>query len=151
MHQIQEEIEIDAPVQKVWDILTNMGDYPNWNSFIVKSQPKGSGAIEQGTPLTISIATKKGGSVSEYEDTITRFEPAKELRWQGHVISSMLLSVEHFFILSPGAKPNSCHFLQGETFTGLLVAPVKLTSTFNDMRAAYKRMNEDLKRFAEQS
>lgn len=151
MHQIQEEIEIDASVEKVWDILADMDGYPKWNSFVLKSQLKGSGTLAEGTPITISVAIKKDGKASHYDDIISKFEPGKELRWRGYLGSSMLLSVEHYFAVSPGTKPNSCHFLQGETFTGLLVGLVKLSSTFDDLKAAYRRMNQELKQHAEQS
>lgn len=31
-------IDIDAPPDRVWQVLTNFADYPNWNPFIIKVQ-----------------------------------------------------------------------------------------------------------------
>ena len=34
MRQISTEIEINAPVETVWSILTDFDKYPDWNPFV---------------------------------------------------------------------------------------------------------------------
>ena len=37
-HQLHTEIEIDAPTETVWETLTKLENYPNWNPFIVSAE-----------------------------------------------------------------------------------------------------------------
>jgi uncharacterized protein YndB with AHSA1/START domain len=34
MNQLHTEIEIDAPAERVWGVLTDFAAYPQWNPFI---------------------------------------------------------------------------------------------------------------------
>ena len=42
-HQLHTEIEIEAPADIVWDILTDLDHYEDWNPFIVSSAGTGCG------------------------------------------------------------------------------------------------------------
>jgi len=41
IRELRTEIEIDAPPERVWDVLTDFGAYPEWNEFItsIKGEP----------------------------------------------------------------------------------------------------------------
>ena len=46
-HQLHTEVVIDAPPEAVWDILTDLHRYPDWNPFVVSSE----GSVEVGAKL----------------------------------------------------------------------------------------------------
>lgn len=50
-HQISTAIEIEAPAERVWQILTDFAAYPAWNPFIRAIE----GPIRPGARLTVRI------------------------------------------------------------------------------------------------
>ena len=49
--QLDSMIDIDAPAERVWQVLTDFGAYPAWNPFIVRAD----GAAEEGSRLTVRM------------------------------------------------------------------------------------------------
>lgn len=73
-------------------------------------------------------------------------EPARELRWLGHLLIPGLFDGEHSFVIEP-TDPRSCRFHHGETFTGALVGLFSkgLDATgdgFDQMNLALKARSE---------
>jgi uncharacterized protein YndB with AHSA1/START domain len=48
MNQLHTEIEIDAPAERVWGVLTDFASYPQWNPFIrsISGEPNIGGRLE---------------------------------------------------------------------------------------------------------
>ena len=46
MKQLITQVEIQAPVEKIWKIFSGFDDYPNWNPFIKKL----TGEVKPGRP-----------------------------------------------------------------------------------------------------
>jgi len=51
MLEIKTEIEIESTPERVWSILVNFPEHPQWNPFIRSIQ----GSAEKGERLTISV------------------------------------------------------------------------------------------------
>ncbi|KAF2092659.1 hypothetical protein NA57DRAFT_62185 [Rhizodiscina lignyota] len=149
MYQIQEEVDISAPIEVVWDLLMDLNGYSRWNSFVIDAKLHDSDTLKVGAQQTITVRMKAGGDTADYNNTITKVEQNREIRWRGALVSPIIFDTEHYMTLSPGSLPNSCRFVQGEKFTGLLIWLIRMTSTFEDLKSAYLRMNDDLKRAAE--
>ena len=44
MHcELRTEIEIDAPIEAVWETLTDLSAYADWNPFIVSAEGRAAG------------------------------------------------------------------------------------------------------------
>ena len=43
MKEIHTEIEINAPAEKIWKVLTDFAAYPEWNPFVRRGEGRGQG------------------------------------------------------------------------------------------------------------
>ena len=139
---IRSAIEIRAPLDVVWRVLTDFDAYPAWNPHVRKVV---------GTPQVggrIGIHTRPpGGRTVVMRPIITDWNPPRELRWRAIFVNRRLFSGEHGFKLDETA-PNRVRFAQDETFSGVLVpiyARLRLPST----RLGFAQMNEALRSRAE--
>lgn len=143
MKEIHTEIDIGAPVEKVWDLLTDFKNFELWNPFIRKIE----GTPTLGTKIKIHLHTS-GGRNRSYQPEITKLEPFKELRWFGKSTIPGVFNGERIFILKP-IESNQIKFIHKELFTGILVHLVG-NRLDEDMYNSFISMNEALKNRAEQ-
>jgi hypothetical protein len=141
MRQITSEISIQVTPERIWNVLTEFQAYPEWNPFIRRA----SGNPHVGERLEI-FAQPPDGRGMTFRPTVLKAEPNQELRWLGHLFMPGLFDGEHFFQIQP-LDDNSVRFVQGETFSGLLVPFFggMLRSTergFNEMNLALKARAE---------
>lgn len=73
-------IEINAPIDKVWQILTAINDWPSWQSEVTESNLKGD--IKEGT-----IFKWKAGGLS-FTSQIHTVEPKTKFGWTGKTIGA---------------------------------------------------------------
>ena len=142
MKEIHTEIDIGAPVEKVWDLLTDFKNFELWNPFIRKIE----GTPTLGTKIKIHLHTS-GGRSRSYQPEITKLEPFKELRWFGKSTIPGIFNGERIFILKP-IEGNQIKFIHKEIFTGILVHLVG-NRLDKDMYNSFISMNEALKNRAE--
>jgi hypothetical protein len=138
LKEIRTEITIDAPADRVWNILTDFPRYGAWNPFIYEAK----GHANVGAKIRIKIRTP-GGKEREYEPLITSAD-GHELRWTG---KSFFLTGDHFFALKE-IDARSTLLIQREVFRG----PLSLFFGENvdeDIAAGFEQMNRALKHQAE--
>ena len=139
MREIHTEIEIAAPPERVWQVLTDIGSYAQWNPFVTRA----SGELRVGGRLEIFVQIPDGSGM-KFTPTVLKVEPARELRWLGTLPLPGLVNGEHIFRLEP-AGPGRTRFLHGERFTGLLVPVLGLLGILRKTERGYVLMNEALK------
>jgi hypothetical protein len=145
MKEIRTEIDIDAPPEVVWRILTDFDSYGDWNPFILSIR----GDARKGATLTVRIEPP-GGRAMTFKPKVVTFEPERELRWLGHLVIPGLVDGEHTLRVDPLDGERS-RFVQSETFTGIFAALAGKTLTraetgFEQMNAALKERAEGLLR-----
>ncbi|MDA1188608.1 MAG: SRPBCC domain-containing protein [Chloroflexi bacterium] len=138
MKELHTEIEINAPAQKVWQVLTDFESFPQWNPFITKAVWK----AEKGARLSVTL---QGMTIGP---TVLKADAGKELRWRGQVGMPGIFDGEHHFILSETAAGKT-KFVHGERFTGVLVPVMGLFGVLKKAEAGFLEMNEALKARAE--
>jgi hypothetical protein len=144
MKELRSQIEIQASAERVWQILTDLASFPQWNPFIRRA----SGNIQVGERLKINIQPS-GARGMTFRPTVLKAEPNRELRWKGHLLIPGLFDGEHIFTIEPlGA--NRVHFVQREIFTGLLV-PFFTRGQDTNTRRGFEEMNQALKDRSEQA
>jgi len=139
---IRSSIEIRAPLDVVWGVLTDFAAYPDWNPHVRRVQ----GTVGTGARITIHNRPP-GGRMIVMRPTVITWEPPRELRWRGTFVSGRLFSGEHGFRLETiGA--NKVRFAQDETFSGVLV-PIYALLRLSRTRRGFDEMNEALRERSE--
>jgi hypothetical protein len=138
------EIDIDTTPQHVWQILSDLTAYREWNPFIV--QATGRAAI--GDRLSLRMQPV-GGRAMTLRPTVTEVREGELLRWVGRLGVRGIMDVEHSFVLEP-RRNGGTRLVQREDFRGMLVPFVTRTLERGTL-PAFVRMNEALKRRAEES
>jgi hypothetical protein len=141
---IRSAIEIRAPLETVWLILTDFAAYPEWNPHI--RHVRGTPSV--GSRLTIH-SQPPGGRAVVLRPVVIAWEPPKQLRWRGTFVARRLFTGEHGFRLEQ-LDASRVRFHQDETVSGLLVpfyARLRLPRT----RLGFALVNEALRERAETS
>lgn len=141
MKEIRAQIEIEAPVERVWEVLADFISYPEWNPFIVGIQ----GAPKEGGRLSVTIRPP-GRKGMTFRPNVLAVRPERELRWLGHLFFPGVFDGEHVHELEQ-LSPGRTRYIQREQFRGVLVPFMKgmLTDTergFEAMAAALKSRTE---------
>ena len=144
MKELHSEVEINAPAERVWQLLTDFASYPQWNPFIRSI----SGEPATGERLEVRIEPPDGRGMT-FKPTVLNAEPNRELRWLGHLLVPGLFDGEHSLAIQP-LEENRVRFVQREAFRGLLV-PLFSRSLDNNTRRGFEKMNRALKERAEAS
>jgi hypothetical protein len=114
MKEIRSEIDIQASAEKVWQVLTTLDKYSEWNPFLQHA----SGKAELGEKVDVTF--KNGSKDMILHCIVVKVEPNHELRWKYHIGLPFLYQGEHSFVIEPSGD-NRVHFIDKEIFTGLLV------------------------------
>ncbi len=139
---IRSAIEIRAPLETVWSVLTDFAAYPEWNPHVRRVQ----GTVEYGARITIHTRPP-GGRLIVMRPHVVTWEPPKELRWRSTFVSESLFSGEHGFRLEP-ITTGRVRFVQDETFSGMLV-PLYSRLRLPRTRTGFDDTNEALRDRAE--
>jgi hypothetical protein len=142
MKELHSEIEIQAPAERVWQVLTDFAAFPEWNPFMRRV----SGQIKTGARLDIYLRPTGAGGM-RFRPTVLKAEPNRELRWLGHLLVPGLFDGEHILKIEP-LGPGRVRFIQHEIFGGLIV-PLLARSLDGSTRRGFEEMNLALKTRAE--
>jgi hypothetical protein len=144
LKELRSEIEIQAPAERVWMLLTDFAAFPHWNPFIRRA----SGKIQVGERLEVQIQPP-GARGMTFRPRVLKAEPQRELRWLGHLLIPGLFDGEHIFTIESLAS-NRIRFIQREVFSGLLV-PLLARGLDAGTQRGFEEMNQALKARAEQA
>lgn len=138
MKELRSEITIDAPAELVWDTLTNLDSFHEWNPFVRRA----AGEVKEGAKLNVYLKAP-GGMGMSFKPRVVRVEPNREFRWPGHLVLPGFFDGEHIFEIEPDGDA-SCRFVQREEFRGLLV-PLMLLMIRKATERGFNEMNQALK------
>jgi hypothetical protein len=139
---LRTEIEIAAPADRIWSILTDFAAYPSWNPFVVSI----SGALQLQERLVVKMRPP-GGSAMTFKPHVSKLSPGSAFAWRGSLPIPGLFGGEHSFELS-ALGPDKVRLVHSEQFSGVLV-PLLQKSLNGATRKGFEAMNEALKARAE--
>ena len=141
--QLRAQIDIHASPQRVWQVLTDFGAYPQWNPFLTQA----TGTPRPGQRLTLRMQPV-GGRAMTFHPTVLEAEPGRRLRWLGHLLVPGIFDGEHSFTIQP-LDNGQVRLVQQEDYRGLLV-PLLAASLDRRTLPAFQQLNQALKDRAEQ-
>jgi uncharacterized protein YndB with AHSA1/START domain len=131
------EIVIDASPEKVWRFLTDIDQWPTWQSAI--SAARIDGPLEPGTTF---VWTNGGPRI---KSRIAIVHPAAQLAWTGTTFGAKAIHVWSLELLPAGGT----HVKTTESIDGFMLR-MGLFYSSNDLAKSLKEWLEALKRKAEQ-
>jgi len=140
--EIKTEILINASPSRVWSVLTNFQNYPQWNPFIKSI----TGQVGVGNKITARIEPPEASGMT-FKPKVLAFETNKEFKWLGHLWIPGLFDGEHKFELIDNQNGTTT-FIQSEKFNGILVPLFGKMLDVNTMNG-FRLMNQKLKELAE--
>jgi hypothetical protein len=145
---VRVEIEINAPVDHVWQILLDFESYGAWNSFT----PRIEGVLEVGNPVNFDVKLK--GKMSNRTEHVTRIDhDAHTVCWGMHILHPTVFRAERCQVLTP-LEGGRTHYVSSDSFDGplkVIVSPFfgpAVEEGFNEMAVALKARAEADRRHA---
>lgn len=136
-NKITTEIIINTSAGKVWNILTNLPDYQNWNPFIVSS----AGEVKPGARLVNVL--KNGKKTITFKPKVLRVDAPYYFDWMGNLIFPGIFDGHHSFRIER-ITDSQVKLIQEEVFTGILASFI-FRRIGNDTLQSFIRMNQALK------
>ena len=84
--------EIDAPVERVWDVLVDVARYPEWNPFTVSVRTD----FELGSPVDMQVDLFGRGRTMHQVEYVTSFIEGRRLSWGVNVGPSWFITADRW-------------------------------------------------------
>lgn len=141
VREIRTEIEINAPIEKVWSTLMAIDKWQDWSPIIKRA----SGSASLGSTLNITMiseAGKEGADGPNYEPIITDFNEPTYFRFSTEMMAGFIFTNNKIFKLE---KTNSStKLIHIEQFSGMMT-PIMWGKVQENVPAMLNSMNEALK------
>jgi hypothetical protein len=141
VREIRSEIEIEAPAEAVWGVLTDFAAYPEWNPFMRSAE----GRLTLGEQITVTMQPP-GHSPKTFRPTLLAVDAGRGFRWRGHLAVPGIFDGEHIHEVE-SLGPQRTRYVQRERFQGVLVPFVG--GMLRDTEHGFQAMNAALKERAE--
>lgn len=135
MKIIEHTVDIAAPPDAVWDVLTDVDTYSQWNPFLTFERAP----VAVGERLRITV--RPGRRTMTFRPTVTAYEPGREISWLGRFLAPGIVDGAHTLAIEPLPDGGS-RFRQCEVFRGALVP--FMSSMLRDTSAGFAAMNAAL-------
>ena len=135
-------IEIEAPAERVWQVLTDFGRYPEWNPFM----PNVAGEAARRAELEV-LVKPDGGRAMRLRPRIVTFRPPRELRWLARIPG--IFVGEQRFVVEELASARS-RLIHEKRFRGLAVPFVRRVLD-GPVKRSFDATGLALKQFAERN
>ena len=142
MPSLYTEIEINAPKQKVWQVLFRKDQWMYWNTFLYDCDA--SRPFAQGQEVFLSIRRVPGEEETEFQPLITLLQPEVCLKWFSAIPG---LANEHVFQLQE-IDAERTKYIHQESFSGWM-SRIFWPLIRQDEQQGLKRMASELKHYVE--
>lgn len=137
VHTISTEINIPAPIEAVWAVLTDLAGYAEWNPYLVRVQ----GRAKAGGVIVVHACSVPGAEPLVQEVEVVSVEPYT-MRWEGGLPNRELFKGDHWFVLD-AVGCSATRLRHFEHFSGARSAQV-MARYGEVIRANFERFNAAL-------
>ena len=130
---------INATPGRVWSILTDAPDYPNWNPSVDRVE----GTIQPGETIKVHV---KVNPCRAFPVKVTEFQPGQRMVWSGGMPLGLFKGVRTY-TLSP--EGGATRFHMREEYTGPLLPMI--WKSIPDLGPSFEQFRSGLKAKAESS
>jgi len=141
MREIRTEVEIDAPAERVWSVLTAFDTYDGWNPFITHLE----GELRPGSRLSVTMRPPSGRAIT-FRPSVTDVQPGRRFAWLGRLGVPGVFDGAHAHEVQPIDATHS-RYVQSERFTGVLLPFVG--KVLRRTEQGFRAMNAEVKARAE--
>jgi len=138
MKSFSTTIQINASVEVVWKILTDVSAWVHWNTTIDKIE----GSIALDSKVTVHAKASPGRA---FPLEVTEFVPNKTMVWTGGMPLGLFTGKRTYILNDKG--DSSAEFSMSESFTGLM-SPL-ITRSIPDLQPSFDEFAKCLKEYAE--
>ena len=132
-------ILINAPLEKVWQALIDVENYPRWNPFTTRVET----TFVVGEPAILYV-TMSGQRRVEHEKIIA-FEPQHAIAW-GVVMGAPFILASNRRQIVEALDAEHTQYQTYQTFSGLL-APLIMTLYRKDIQRGFEAVGAALKKY----
>ena len=141
--EINEKVEIQAPVEKVWVTIIDFESYFEWNSQLEYL----GGKVEPGRQLHLKLSAT-GAEPYAFKPIISHWEEHKQFAWLARTGLPRIFDGEHFFELEK-IDDSITLVTNREEYRGVLSLIMKNLPMMKDAPTGFKKMNVELKNHIE--
>jgi hypothetical protein len=131
-------VDIRAPAETIWGIVTDASAYPEWDSGVERIE----GRIAPGEKIKVFSEMNPGRG---FPVKVTEFEVARRMTWTGGMPLGLFKGVRTF-TLDPGTD-STTRFEMRETFSGPLLPLMR--RSMPDFGPSFEKYGAGLKALAE--
>ncbi len=135
-------VQINAPAETVWQVLTDFESYPDWNPFTVRAES----SLEVGEPVVLHIP--RGKSMMKQSFILEVFDPPREIAWRlPKMIHKAFFNAYRVQKVVP-INEKSCTYETSDTFDGWIAGKLYraqsdwVQNNFRKLAAALKERSE---------
>jgi hypothetical protein len=130
--------DIQAPVDKIWRILTDLPRWAQWNSTVERTV----GNIERGAKVTVFVKQSPGRA---FPLRVTELDAPRRMVWAGGMPLGLFKGTRVYELAAPAAA--AAVFTMREDYTGPLAGLIG--KSIPDLQPAFDEFAQCLKREAE--
>jgi len=142
MSEVRTEITIEAPVERIWELLTDFGLYPHWNPLFQRA----TGRMHAGEQLELVVSLPEIGPFV-VRPKMLAVEPEARFCWQHTLLFAGIFTWKYCAELEILA-PNRLKYIQSSEFGGIL-APLFNLGLRASVAGGLGQMNEAIRRWGE--
>lgn len=127
-------IEINAPAEDVWDMITDLGRAPEWNEHIILSSAP-AGLVAGGKLRMRTRHPETRHLRASFRSTIITLIPNREMTWEAKILARWILTARDTIALTPLGE-NRTKVTQTMSFKGTLSPGVPFLTSIGKIQEA---------------
>ncbi len=140
--EVRADVFVNAPVEQVWRVVTDLHSYPQWNPYMRQV----IGTLAPGEKLQI-VLQPVGSRATIIHPTVVSVIPNRQLSWRERLVLPGIFDGKYTMTLEP-LSPTQTRVYQNETYSGLIVLPSQRWLE-TSVQTGMIQMNTALKYFVE--